>query len=461
MTEENVQLKKIIEGAILAAGEALSIQKIQSLFVDEGVPEKETILEVVQQISESCEGRGFSLIEVASGWRFKVNEELSQWVNRLWDEKPQKYSRALLETLSLVAYRQPLTRGDIEEVRGVAVSSHIIKTLTERDWVKVVGHRDVPGRPALYATTRAFLDYFNLKSLDELPILSDLKDIESLNQALEFEGDSAAEGKAGEGEAVSSKPAGDVENVDSEPVGSAESVNDSPVGDEVSLKGDSDSSSDTEGAETDATESSDDNDDALENIDTSLENVDDSLNVDDSSKEEIDDSLEQADASLAEIDEPSSDIDKSVEKESSPSETKDNVAGSVLGEESVESLFDESEPDVGDFGLGEQNLDSASPSAIAEDSDIAEDELNTPAEAPKPSYASLFQDSVPPEPESSSVDESGVAPTENNGLDPEGEEQLEKPECDESSGSNSDNKTHDETDNFEQTAQPDEAPVND
>ncbi|MDO6424203.1 SMC-Scp complex subunit ScpB [Saccharophagus degradans] len=187
MSEENTQLQNIIEGAILAAGEALSIDRILSLFDENEQPEKDDIKQALLAIQEKNAGRGFELVEVASGWRFQVVEDIAMWVNRLWDEKPQKYSRALLETLALVAYRQPITRGDIEDVRGVAVSSHIIKTLVEREWVKVVGHRDVPGRPALYATTRQFLDYFNLKSLDELPTLGELKDIDGLNEDLAFE----------------------------------------------------------------------------------------------------------------------------------------------------------------------------------------------------------------------------------------------------------------------------------
>lgn len=180
------QLKPIVEGAILAAGDTLKINKIQSLFEDHEMPGKKLLLDVLAAIKADCEGRGFDLVEVASGWRFQVREDFAVWVNRLWEEKPQKYSRALLETLALIAYRQPITRGDIEEVRGVAVSSHIIKTLSEREWVKVVGHRDVPGRPALYATTRHFLDYFNLKSLEQLPALGELKDIDSLNESLEL-----------------------------------------------------------------------------------------------------------------------------------------------------------------------------------------------------------------------------------------------------------------------------------
>ena len=188
MSYEPEKLQQIVEGALLAAGEALSVDKILSLFEENETPEKEEVQEALLAVQQSCEGRGYLLKEVASGWRFQVKEELATWVNRLWEEKPQKYSRALLETLALVAYRQPLTRGDIEEVRGVAVSSHIIKTLAEREWIKVVGHRDVPGRPALYATTKHFLDYFNLKSLDELPSLGELRDIDELNASLDFDG---------------------------------------------------------------------------------------------------------------------------------------------------------------------------------------------------------------------------------------------------------------------------------
>ncbi len=186
MTEDKNldQLKRIVEGALLAAGEALSVERLLSLFEEEAQPEKADLQSVLETLKTDFAERGFHLVEVASGWRFQVNTDLAPWVNKLWEEKPQKYSRALLETLSLIAYRQPLTRGDIEEVRGVAVSSHIIKTLAEREWIKVVGHRDVPGRPSLYATTRQFLDYFGLKSLDELPSLSELKDIDSLNSSL-------------------------------------------------------------------------------------------------------------------------------------------------------------------------------------------------------------------------------------------------------------------------------------
>ena len=184
-------LRRIVEGALLAAAQPLSEDRLLSLFDEEERPEKAALIEVLEAIAESGEGRGFELRQVASGWRFQVPEDLAPWVNKLWEEKPQKYSRATLETLAIIAYRQPITRGDIEEIRGVAVSSHIVKSLTERGWIKVVGQRDVPGKPSLYATTREFLDYFNLRSLDDLPTLAEIRDIESLTAALDL-GDATA-----------------------------------------------------------------------------------------------------------------------------------------------------------------------------------------------------------------------------------------------------------------------------
>jgi len=197
-------LVQIIEGALLAAGRPLTVAQLAELFEEHERPENTSIREALKEVAERCEGRGFELQEVASGFRFQVRQSLSTWVARLWQERPQKYSRALLETLALIGYRQPITRGEIEEIRGVAVSSNIIKTLHEREWIRVVGHRDVPGRPAMYATTRQFLDYFNLKSLDQLPALAEIRDLETLNAELGFSeplpqgGDSGATGGADE-----------------------------------------------------------------------------------------------------------------------------------------------------------------------------------------------------------------------------------------------------------------------
>ena len=193
------KLKQIIEAALMAAGGALKLEQIMTLFEgDEDAPGEDEVLQAIHGLMEDCAQRGVELKEVSSGFRFQARQEFSQWVQRLWEDKPQRYSRALLETLALIAYRQPITRAEIEEVRGVSVSSTIIKTLQEREWVRVVGHRDVPGKPAMYATTRDFLDYFNLQSLDELPTLAEIRDIDSINAELAFEEVQAVTAEAGE-----------------------------------------------------------------------------------------------------------------------------------------------------------------------------------------------------------------------------------------------------------------------
>ena len=201
-------LVQILEGALLAAGEPLSVQRMALLFEENERPSKDDIRAAIKLVEERCGGRGYELVQVASGYRFQVRQDLAAWVGRLWQERPARYSRALMETLSLIAYRQPITRGEIEEIRGVAVSTNIIKTLLEREWVRVVGHRDVPGRPAMYATTRQFLDYFNLKSLDQLPPLAEIKELDNLSGELALEvPEQASDADAapdGEGEASQS-----------------------------------------------------------------------------------------------------------------------------------------------------------------------------------------------------------------------------------------------------------------
>ncbi len=186
MSNDEHKLKQIVEGALLAAGRPLSLDQLQGLFSESEVPEKKDLRDVLSALTEDYEGRGIEVVEVASGFRIQVRSNLSPWISKLWVERPPKYSRALLETLALIAYRQPITRGEIEDIRGVAVSTNIIKTLTEREWVRVVGHRDVPGKPALYATTKEFLDYFNLKGLNELPTLAEIRDLDSINRELEL-----------------------------------------------------------------------------------------------------------------------------------------------------------------------------------------------------------------------------------------------------------------------------------
>ncbi|MGQ9831260.1 MAG: SMC-Scp complex subunit ScpB [Thermochromatium sp.] len=174
MTEQ--PLKAIIEGALIAAGGPLTLDQLLALFGEDERPERVAILDCIRDLSADYQGRGIEIVEVAGGYRIQVRASVAPWVARLWDEQAPRYSRALLETLALIAYRQPITRGEIEDIRGVALSTNIIKTLMEREWVRVVGYREVPGRPALYATTRRFLDYFGLRSLDDLPPLSEIRD---------------------------------------------------------------------------------------------------------------------------------------------------------------------------------------------------------------------------------------------------------------------------------------------
>ena len=181
------KLKCILEAILLAAGRPLTLDQLLALFMEDERPERTVLREALRMLQADYEQRGIALAEVAGGYRIQVRETMHAWVTRLWEEKPTRYSRALLETLALVAYRQPITRGEIEEVRGVSVSSSIMKTLQERDWIHVVGHRDVPGRPAMYGTTRQFLNYFSLKSLDELPSLAELRDLNVIGAELELD----------------------------------------------------------------------------------------------------------------------------------------------------------------------------------------------------------------------------------------------------------------------------------
>ncbi|HWX67997.1 MAG TPA: SMC-Scp complex subunit ScpB [Rhodanobacter sp.] len=181
------QLKPIIEAALLASTQPMTVHQLGDLFNEADDVGHEQIARSLEALADDCAGRGVELKEVASGFRYQVRQDVHPWISRMWTERPSRYSRALLETLALIAYRQPITRPEIEQIRGVVVSSNIIKTMEEREWIRVVGYRDVPGKPALFGTTRAFLDYFNLKSLDQLPPLSEIRDME--DPQLRFEPD--------------------------------------------------------------------------------------------------------------------------------------------------------------------------------------------------------------------------------------------------------------------------------
>jgi segregation and condensation protein B len=209
------QLKNIVEAALLAAGSPLTIDQLCALFGDESGPEKQEIRAVLKELQADYEGRGIEIREVASGFRIQVRDQMSQWLSKLWEDRPPRYSRALMETLAIIAYRQPVTRGDIENIRGVSVTSNIIRTMLEREWIKVVGHRDVPGKPAIFGTTRGFLDYFNLKKLDDLPPLAELAQLDPVGLQLELETveeaaqhEDVVDDANGEGEVDDTDPAG-------------------------------------------------------------------------------------------------------------------------------------------------------------------------------------------------------------------------------------------------------------
>lgn len=186
---EPTQIKRIVEAALLAAGQPLSLAQLDGLFTESDALGADALARALSELAAECEGRGIELVEVASGFRYQVRQDVHPWVARLWTERQTRYTRATLETLALIAYRQPITRGEIEQIRGVAVSTNIIKTMEEREWIRVLGHRDVPGKPAIFGTTKHFLDYFNLKSLDELPPLAELRDLSDIEPQLALDPD--------------------------------------------------------------------------------------------------------------------------------------------------------------------------------------------------------------------------------------------------------------------------------
>src|SRR5215471_3088871 len=215
------QIKRIVEAALLASAHPLSVPQLLGLFAEAEMPTHEDLARALEELGNDCAERGIELKEVASGFRYQVRQDVHAWVARLWTERQTKYSRALLETLSLIAYRQPITRGEIEQILGVAVSTNIVKTLEEREWIRVVGYRDVPGKPELFGTTKTFLDYFNLKSLDELPPLAEIRDVDELDVQM-------ALAPVAPADAVDEEPA-----IDADADADAAGANDETIGDET------------------------------------------------------------------------------------------------------------------------------------------------------------------------------------------------------------------------------------
>ena len=266
------RLKPIIEAAVLASTTPMSIAHLAELFDEAERPTPDQIAQTLHALREDCAQRGVELVEVASGFRFQIKADVFQHLTGLWTERQSRYSRALLETLSLIAYRQPITRGEIEQIRGVAVATSILRTLEEREWVRIVGHRDVPGKPALYGTTRAFLDYFQLRSLDELPPLSALRDLEALEPELALDIDAPP------------MPVSPALPEDDDTDSADEAIEDDDAGRHVSEPGDDDDD-DPDGNEDDDDEGSDDDD--LDD-DESDDDVDDDFDDDDDDDEDED-----------------------------------------------------------------------------------------------------------------------------------------------------------------------------
>ena len=238
-------INRIVEAALLAANQPLALAQLHGLFPEEQPAPPGSVEQALEQLREACADRGVELVEVASGFRYQVKADVHNWVARLWTERKTKYTRATLETLALIAYRQPITRGEIEQVRGVAVSSNIIQALEEREWIRVVGHRDVPGKPALFGTTKIFLDYFGLKRLDELPPLSELKDIGELEPQLPLDGAPLPAGIGQDTDSASADSDSDDKNADADAdagadadTGSDDSDNDIAETDEAAASAD-------------------------------------------------------------------------------------------------------------------------------------------------------------------------------------------------------------------------------
>lgn len=238
-------ITRIVEAALMASPQPLTLAQLHGLFPEEQPAPPGSVEQALEQLREACAERGVELVEVASGFRYQVQADVHEWVARLWTERKTKYTRATLETLALIAYRQPITRGEIEQVRGVAVSSNTIQALEEREWIRVVGHRDVPGRPALLGTTKAFLDYFGLKRLDELPPLSELKDIGELEPQLPFDAapvaasaalDGVSPDETAQGNALPEEPStqDDSETFPETPAGATEDSADESASDDLS-----------------------------------------------------------------------------------------------------------------------------------------------------------------------------------------------------------------------------------
>jgi segregation and condensation protein B len=301
-------LKYIIEATLLAAGKPITTQQLMDLFEERERPTPEFFTTAIGMLIADYENRGIELVEVSSGWRIQVRQKVAEVVSRLWSERPAKYSRAFLETLALIAYRQPITRSEIEEIRGVSISSTIMRTLQERGWIRTVGHREVPGRPELLGTTRDFLDYFGLKSLDQLPTLAELKDLDTIGVQLELPADQppqSSEGSADgevvasteEGAATEAVANGETAEFAGEVVASADPQADADVGAAAEADADSEIV-----AQADADNGDGDGDDDSDSDSDDDESDDDDDDIDDDDSDDDDDDVDDSDEDDDDID---------------------------------------------------------------------------------------------------------------------------------------------------------------
>ena len=322
-------LPRILEAALMASGQPLSIDQMLTLFFDDQQPSRDEIREALDEIATACERRGVELKQVSSGYRFQARQEYAEWISRLWEEKPPRYSRALLETLVLIAYRQPITRSEIEDVRGVSVSSHIVKTLLEREWVRVVGHRDVPGKPALYATTKQFLDYFNLKSLDELPTLQEIRDLDKINAELELD-EPGAQAQAEEGESAQGAEA----LPDTEEQPAAEAADESDEAGSGDVIAETDHVDDAISAEDNFDEDALETEDAIDADDTVEADAvaSDSVDTEDSETDHVDDAISAEDN----IDEDALETESALDTEDTI-DADDTVEADAVASDSVDT----------------------------------------------------------------------------------------------------------------------------
>ncbi|MNU89754.1 hypothetical protein D3C71_796030 [compost metagenome] len=247
-------INRIVEGALLASSQPLTLSQLQGLFPEDAPAPPGSVERALELLRGACAERGVELVEVASGFRYQITSEVHGWVSRLWTERKTRYTRATLETLALIAYRQPITRGEIEQVRGVAVSSNIIQALEEREWIRVIGHRDVPGKPALFGTTKGFLDYFGLKRLDELPPLSELRDIGELEPQLPLDGDGQPAAPLTAGAAAPDDGAEPDDSDDTDTAADDESSDSEAAASDTALTGEPDAAPGERAAEVEQTE---------------------------------------------------------------------------------------------------------------------------------------------------------------------------------------------------------------